>query len=230
MTGLSAAEWNERYPPHTPVWYEAVSGKRIALTEGQALAERQAPFGHVHNTVKTYPVGWLLLSEIEPLATDEQRLAEGWLPPDEASRLKADRHEFDETSVLNPATGKPFPLVWGEDNQPDPLCCCGAPWSDVDGGCQGLSRECARLAADVQALRLCLAAAEERLATATAGWLPPEEASKLRAAASMISLAADAESRLRTENSPSCAPNGTKQGASSATRTRRSVSTALRPP
>ena len=54
------------------------------------------------------------------------------------------RHDFDESSVLNPATGKPYPILWGEDNQPDPLCRCGAFWFSSDGGCQSLVEELRR--------------------------------------------------------------------------------------
>jgi hypothetical protein len=44
-------------------------------------------------------------------------------------------HRFDEESVLNPATGKPYgpgPLWAGTEpmDYPDPHCVCGAPWVD----------------------------------------------------------------------------------------------------
>lgn len=48
--------------------------------------------------------------------------------------IEAD-HVFDETSVLNPVTGKPYgpgPLWAGTEpmDYPDPLCTCGAPWQE----------------------------------------------------------------------------------------------------
>ena len=44
-------------------------------------------------------------------------------------------HVFDETSVLNPATGNPYgpgPLWAGTEpmDYPDALCVCGAPWQN----------------------------------------------------------------------------------------------------
>lgn len=46
-------------------------------------------------------------------------------------------HVFDETSVVNPATGKPYgpgPLWAGTEpmDYPDPHCVCGAPWQQDD--------------------------------------------------------------------------------------------------
>ena len=99
----------------------------------------------------------------EPRWTEGELIAAGWLPPDEAARLKADRHEFDEDSVLDPVTGKPYPLRWGEDNWPDPLCCCGALW--LEDGCESLGEQLRRLKAEIDT-----------------GWLPPDKAAKLRAA------------------------------------------------
>lgn len=48
------------------------------------------------------------------------------------------RHVFDDTSVLNQATGRPYgpgPLWAGTEpmDYPDPLCECGGPW--VEGRC-----------------------------------------------------------------------------------------------
>lgn len=50
-------------------------------------------------------------------------------------------HAFDESSVLNPATGKPYgpgPLWAGPEpmDYPDPLCVCGAPWDSERDRCQ----------------------------------------------------------------------------------------------
>lgn len=49
-------------------------------------------------------------------------------------------HYFDETSVINPVTGKPYgpgPLWAGTEpmDYPDPLCVCGELWSEDEGGC-----------------------------------------------------------------------------------------------
>lgn len=54
-------------------------------------------------------------------------------------------HGFDETSVLNPVTGKPYgpgPLWAGSEpmDYPDPLCICGAFWDESEGGCQALAQ------------------------------------------------------------------------------------------
>lgn len=41
------------------------------------------------------------------------------------------RHVLDEYSVINPATGKPWPL-WAGDlpQEPDPRCVCSGEWLD----------------------------------------------------------------------------------------------------
>ena len=50
------------------------------------------------------------------------------------------RHVFDETSVLNPATGKPYgpgPLWAGTEpmDYPDPYCVCTALWDTETNRC-----------------------------------------------------------------------------------------------
>lgn len=54
---------------------------------------------------------------------------------------EADGHWFDEQSILNPVTGRPYgpgPLWAGTEpmDYPDPRCVCGELWFDDDGGCQ----------------------------------------------------------------------------------------------
>lgn len=64
---------------------------------------------------------------------DIERLRTAHLGPPE--------HGFDEESILNPVTGKPYgpgPLWAGAEpmDYPDPLCLCGAHWWESEGGCQ----------------------------------------------------------------------------------------------
>jgi hypothetical protein len=50
-------------------------------------------------------------------------------------------HGFDDSSILNPATGQPYPIYTGPgepQDPPDPLCLCGAYW--LDGGCADQTR------------------------------------------------------------------------------------------
>lgn len=54
-------------------------------------------------------------------------------------------HGFDEDSILNPVTGKPYgpgPLWCGTEpmDYPDPRCLCGEPWSDDEGGCLAVAQ------------------------------------------------------------------------------------------
>jgi hypothetical protein len=53
----------------------------------------------------------------------------------ETAGWRSSDHRFDEESVLNPVTGKPYgpgPLWAGTEpmDYPDPHCVCGAPWVD----------------------------------------------------------------------------------------------------
>jgi hypothetical protein len=104
--------------------------------------------------------GWLMLGESIVC----------WLGPRKAEfmdDLKAalaaveptHEHEFDEQSVLNPVTGKPYgpgPLWAGTEpmDYPDPRCTCGALWGE--DGCSSrvaqLEREVQRLQALVRAV------------------------------------------------------------------------------
>lgn len=81
---LTAAEWNERYPVGTPVLCRVGGRRTVTLTTHPAGVD---PTGRSADQVYTEDVGWLNLSDVEPLATDAERLAAGWLDPERAQAL-----------------------------------------------------------------------------------------------------------------------------------------------
>ena len=83
MSTLSAAEWNERYPSRLPVPVRYRNGHTdtVTTTRGAAWSDDDGEWVIVER------FGPRPLAMIEPLATDEQRLAEGWLPPNKVEEL-----------------------------------------------------------------------------------------------------------------------------------------------
>jgi hypothetical protein len=55
--------------------------------------------------------------------------------PAPAVNAEQPEHAFDESSVINPATGQPYRGSTGPEpyEPPDPLCVCGGSWSGDDG-------------------------------------------------------------------------------------------------
>lgn len=89
MTTLTAAGWDERYPPGTPVLFTRADGATYAdETTSNAF---HVPIGEGEPLVDTVRHGRVRLADVTPLATDEQRRADGWLDPDRAAGLTRDR-------------------------------------------------------------------------------------------------------------------------------------------
>lgn len=90
MSTLTAEEWNQRYPVGTLVlsWTHMDRSDEPSVTRTRSAAWQLGdgtPVVSVFNRTGGYH-----LACAEPLFTDDQRVAAGWLPPDEAERLKAD--------------------------------------------------------------------------------------------------------------------------------------------
>lgn len=90
MSTLSAAEWNDRYPSRLPVPVRYRNGHTdtVTTTRGAAWSDDDGEWVIVER------FGPRPLAMIEPLATDEQRLAEGWLPPDKVEELQGELNEL----------------------------------------------------------------------------------------------------------------------------------------
>lgn len=92
MTTLTADEWNERYPfPAgtfgTPVAYRTTRSDGTKVTYLSHAIRAVSRYGE--QLVELAEHGKVPLAAVEPLATDQQRLDAGWLPPEEAEKLRA---------------------------------------------------------------------------------------------------------------------------------------------
>lgn len=98
---LTAAEWNERYPTDTPALWQQPSGVRpvACIVIGTARERGGLAFVTVVSGVGGVPNS-VLLAQLTPLATDEQRRAEGWLDPPTADKLRPDRRPCEHYTTL----------------------------------------------------------------------------------------------------------------------------------
>lgn len=74
MSTLSAAEWNERYPIGTVVRWAGT----VAVVDGLA-SDTDDPKVRISGGLGK--LAFARIADLHPCFTDEQRLAEGWLPP-----------------------------------------------------------------------------------------------------------------------------------------------------
>ena len=93
---LTAEEWNERYPAGTLALHRAsrvvYGGTEHEHAVVYVCTASTADAGHVAG--ETDDARLLLLKDCEPLATDQQRLEAGWLPPEEVEKLRADLVDY----------------------------------------------------------------------------------------------------------------------------------------
>lgn len=139
MAEWTAAEWNERHPPGSVVWYPTTDGPRLGMQWGIAADEFDDYYqfdngpgvvlGRISSGLSEKIAPPFPLADLEPVATDEQRRSEGWLDPERAATLTAelDKHRkrragewLDETcSDREPLSTRPCILPFGHDNHFD---------------------------------------------------------------------------------------------------------------
>ena len=89
MSDLTAAEWNERYPAGTPVLHRDGT---VLATVGSAWFDP----GHEGNSAATATSSGdvVCLDHVEPLFTDDQRRADGWVDYNQAAGLADERDAY----------------------------------------------------------------------------------------------------------------------------------------